>query len=378
MRILIGMPAAGSWGGPIYCEPPFVEALRRLEVEVDEEVSVYGGHAGPVPFLSRVRRVFDAAGRIRRRLSEKHYDLIFLNTSLDARSLMRDLVVLRAIRSATSVPVFLKMHGSDADFLKTPVWRRPQQYLFKTVDAFGVLSSEERMNFINAGCPPKKLIVVKNAFETDAEPTDIDVREEYAIPVDTPILLFSSRLIPAKGLADVLHACALLRQDGRELVLICVGDGAERSRAEQMALDLGLNDTVKFTGYISESEASAFHSQSDVFVFPTFHNEGFPLVIMKALSAGTPIITTRIRGMADHLSAPDNCLWVDPRSPRDLAEKIKRLLDDRELQAAMARENPVLAKKFGPDLVAGEYLSIFNDLLRDADKAKKSPGGPGR
>src|SRR6266436_2870575 len=88
MRILIGMPDKDSLGGPIYCEPPFVEGLRKAGVEVDEEVYVYGESSTPTPFLRRVWRVIEAARRLRRRTRENSYDVIHLNTSIDKKCVM--------------------------------------------------------------------------------------------------------------------------------------------------------------------------------------------------------------------------------------------------------------------------------------------------
>jgi glycosyltransferase involved in cell wall biosynthesis len=99
-------------------------------------------------------------------------------------------------------------------------------------------------------------------------------------------------------------------------------------------------------------------------VFPTYHYEGFPMVIFKSVAAGLPIITTRIRAAADYLSEPDNCLWVEPQNPHMLAEKIARLLDQTETRARMRRNNLELADEFTARAVAPEYLEIYNQLTK--------------
>lgn len=86
------MPDKASLGGPIYCEPPFVAALRSAGIEVDEEIYVYGDVAKPTPLWRRVDRVLRAASRLRRRTRQQRYDLIHLNTSFDKKCVMRDLV----------------------------------------------------------------------------------------------------------------------------------------------------------------------------------------------------------------------------------------------------------------------------------------------
>src|SRR5690349_3786096 len=66
IRVLIGMPAPDSLGGPISSEPPFVEALRAKGLDVVTDVYVYGDKLTPTPFLGRVSRVLRTAFRFRK------------------------------------------------------------------------------------------------------------------------------------------------------------------------------------------------------------------------------------------------------------------------------------------------------------------------
>ena len=90
------------------------------------------------------------------------------------------------------------------------------------------------------------------------------------------------------------------------------------------------------------------------------------MVIFKSVAAGLPVITTRIRAAADYLGEPDNCLWVAPRDPRMLAERITRLLDRPDERALMRRNNLELARRFTAAFVAPEYLEIYNQLVNKA------------
>mgnify|MGYP002081771197 CR=1 FL=1 len=365
MRILVGMPDKSSLGGPIYCEPPFVVALRSSGVEVDEEVYVYGDSGTAASFFERVSRVLGAARRLRARTRQKQYDVVHLNTSFDEKCVLRDLVTLVFLRRSR-VPVYLKMHGSIAAFLRTEskFWRYFQRRVFKMAANIGVLSSEERELFLAAGCPEEKLSQAKYVVVAEDFKHDSNFRARRGIDVTTPILLFSARFIPAKGLLDLIEACSELKQAQRDFVLFCLGDGPIRAEAEQLVKQLDLTMQIRFTGYIAESETAAFHAGSTVFVFPTYHDEGFPLVLLKSLAAGMPIITTRIRAAADYLNEPDNCLWVNARNPHDLAEKITRILDDDALRSTMSTNNNHLAAQFSPANIAGEYLGLYEMIVQ--------------
>ncbi|MFN0140720.1 MAG: glycosyltransferase family 4 protein [Pyrinomonadaceae bacterium] len=365
MRILVGMPDKNSLGGPIYCEPPFVAALRDAGVEVDEEVYVYGDSGTAASLLSRVSRVLGAARRLRARTREKQYDVVHLNTSIDEKCVLRDIVTMHFLRKS-SVPVHLKMHGSIASFLRTKnvFWRYLLRRLFAMAANIGVLSREERESFLAAGCPAEKLSDAKYVVIAEDFKRDPQFRERNAIDDAAPILLFSARFIPAKGLLDLIDACGELKQAGRDFVLFCLGDGPVRAEAEARVGEIGLTKEIRFTGYIAESETAAYHANSTIFVFPTYHDEGFPLVLLKSIAAGMPIITTRIRAAADYLNEPDNCLWVSPRNSYDLAEKITRLLADDALRSSMSANNRRLAEQFSPANIAREYQELYKGIVQ--------------
>ena len=363
MRVLMGMPDKDSWGGPIYCEPPFVEALRQAGVEVDEEVYVYGDKGGPTTTMGRVSRVLASARALRRRTRSVQYDLVHLNTSFDEKCVLRDLTTLYFLRSS-KVPVYLKMHGSIARFLETksPIWRFLQKRIFALANGIGVLSTEERDNFVRVGCPPEKLSAAKLAVPA-GDQKDPAFRSRHNIDAEAPILLFSSRFLRSKGLLDVIAACGELKDRGRTFILFCLGDGPARPEAEKLVDELRLRDNVRFFGYIPEVKTNAFHANSTILVFPTYHDEGFPVVVLKSLASGLPMITTRIRAAADHLAEPENCLWAKPRDAVGLAERIALLLDDATLRAAMSVNNRQLAVHFSPASVANEYVGIYVSIV---------------
>ena len=87
------------------------------------------------------------------------------------------------------------------------------------------------------------------------------------------------------------------------------------------------------------------------------------MVIFNAAAAGLPIITTRIRAAADYLSEPDNCRWVEPKRPAQLAERIHQLLDDSRALERMALNSRKLAESFSAETVTGEYVECYQRLL---------------
>jgi glycosyltransferase involved in cell wall biosynthesis len=365
MRVLIGMPDPTSRGGPNACEPPFVAALRGLGIDVVETTFIYGDELDATALTTRIRRVARSAWRLRRLARRERVDVLHLNTSFDTRTVLRDAFTL-GVLGHSSPPVFLKIHGSNPAVLSEAL--RPVRILGRYVltrsTAIGVLSSTQRGEFISAGVPEDKVSIVRNALPAPLRPTQS--RESFlaahGLPGETPLLLFISRLVRAKGLLDTVRACGHLRDRGRRFVLCCVGDGPVRAEAEAEVARLGLDERVRFLGYVPEAETSDFYCHSDVLVFPTFRQEGLPVVLLKSLAAGLPIVTTRTRGAIDYLSEPDTCLWVEAQCPENVADRVDELLHDPALRHAMGNRARELARTFEPVAVAREYVAVYERL----------------
>lgn len=361
MRILVGIPEQGSQGGPAACEPPFIAELRRLGHEVVEEVYAYAetnsGLAG------RVNRVLSTTRRFQQRVRHGSFDLVHINTSLDTRALLRDAVIVPRL-SAPGAKIFLKFHGSDAHLLETrnPVLAALRRRLLSQANGIGVLSTEERTNFLSAGVSEQRLFVVKNVVEKNSQQRNPEFLHRWKLPDDRPLLLFIGRFIPAKGLLDVIAACGLLRDQGQQLLLLCLGDGSARSEAEALVQRLNLQNYVRFFGYIPEAQTADFYVNGDVLLFPTYHFEGFPMVIFNAAAAGLPIVTTRIRAAADYLTEPENCIWVEPKSPNQLAEAISRLFRKPDERERIGSNNRLLSEGFSAEIVTREYLEIYEQI----------------
>ncbi|MEO6655110.1 MAG: glycosyltransferase family 4 protein [Pyrinomonadaceae bacterium] len=359
MKILVGMPSKDSWGGPIASEPPFVDALRDLGVSVTEEVYVFGDKGQPTPFFRRIQRVIATTLNLRRVLRRHDFDLMHLNTAFDKKTIIRDSLSLFLL--GTKRPkVFFKFHGSGAEeFVKTGfLYRQMIEYIKGRVDGFGVFSSEEMSNFRQIGFDERKMFSVKNAITIRAEPNEVMMRSPEN---KTTQILFVSRFIPTKGLLETIQACAILRDLKFTFVLTCVGDGETAVPAKSEVERLDLADQVEFTGYIAEDEVTKHYFDSDIFVFPTRHIEGFPIVLFKAVAAGLPIVTTNIRAAKDYLTEHENCLF-STQAPANIAEKIIKLIEDKSLRESMRENNVELGKTLLPEKIAREYLAIYKKI----------------
>jgi glycosyltransferase involved in cell wall biosynthesis len=282
-------------------------------------------------------------------------DLVHLDSAFDRRALLRDTgyaAVARLLRQ----PLFLKLHGSDPDLvrLRTGPWAALKRFVFGAAAGIGVLSSDEKAAFVEAGADPEQLFVVKNVVPW----------RKYAVdgpPPRRPLgrMLFLARLVETKGLNDAIAAVSLVRREGYDVTLDVVGDGPARRSAEALVARLELRPFVRFHGHVPEADTERFYRASGMLVLPT-EREGFSMTIFQALAAGLPILTTRVNAAKDWLREPDHVLWVNVHEPEHVAARAIELLTAPEIAARMAVQGPVWAREFDEARVADEFLRVYN------------------
>lgn len=363
MRILIGMPSKDSWGGPISSEPPFVDALRELGHDVTEEIYVYGDKEKPTPIYERFRRVFSTAKRFRKILKEGSFNIIHLNTAFDMRTLLRDTFSIWYMRPGTA-KIFFKLHGSEANkfFQASVLQKRLMRFLNQNVNGFGVHTSEEKESLLRLGFDESKFYFCKNTV-TLSDRMPKNYRRRHREATETFQLLFASRFIKEKGLLETIEACAILKGSGVNFVLYCLGDGSIKAEAEKLVLNLGFEKNVQFTGYISESEVERYLLDTDIFIFPTKHAEGFPNILFKAIAAGMPVVSTAFRTAVDYLKKDENYVCCE-FSKESIYQKVSELINDKPLREKMSRNNLDYGKTLLPESIAKEFVTIYEKILK--------------
>jgi glycosyltransferase involved in cell wall biosynthesis len=133
---------------------------------------------------------------------------------------------------------------------------------------------------------------------------------------------------------------------------------------------LGLARDVEMLGYVTGDALDRVYRSADVFVLPSYR-EGFPLSVMEAMGYGLPVVTTPIRGCVDHLVPDVNALFVPPRDPEALAERLLQLLDDDALRRRMAAANLAKVGEFAPDAVIPRYEQILRSVASDPHGLKR-------
>jgi colanic acid/amylovoran biosynthesis glycosyltransferase len=156
---------------------------------------------------------------------------------------------------------------------------------------------------------------------------------------DPALVLSVARLIEKKGLVDLIEACALLADESVPLRLELIGDGPMRQELEAAALRAGIE--VSFLGSVPREEVVRHYRSAAVFCLPSTvassgDRDGLPTSVLEAMALGVPVVTTAVNGLAEAVIDGRTGLAVPERSPRDLAEAIRRLVSDPQLAARLS------------------------------------------
>jgi len=149
-------------------------------------------------------------------------------------------------------------------------------------------------------------------------------------------LLCVGRLVPEKGQHILLDAVSQLREQGRDVRLILVGDGPSRASLEAFVRGRDMQPAVTLTGAINQDQIRPIYSEADAFVLASFA-EGVPVVLMEAMAMEIPCIATWIAGIPELIRDGCNGLLVSPGNPVTLAAAIARLMDDDSLRRALSK-----------------------------------------
>ncbi len=173
-----------------------------------------------------------------------------------------------------------------------------------------------------------------------------------------------------KGLDILLRSCKTLKEEFPDLHLTVVGGGDGVDFFRRMAADLGLDQSVTFTGRLEGVPWAESYRKAKIYAHPS-SNDSFPLVITEAMATGLPVVSTTVGGIPTLVDDGETGLLVPPRDEPAFTAALKRLLSDDELSqklGAAGRRKAV--SKLSWSAQARKTNEIFRSIL--GEKAMQS------
>jgi glycosyltransferase involved in cell wall biosynthesis len=151
-------------------------------------------------------------------------------------------------------------------------------------------------------------------------------RESIGFPQDRRILFVPRRLVQRMGIDILLQALVEVKRQVPDVWLAIAGKGALRIRLEQQVHELGLQEQVKFLGYVPDDRLPVAYQAADLTVVPSQSLEGFGLILLESLACGTPVLGTPVGGMPGILHPFQPALVTDAPTTDALATRLIELL----------------------------------------------------
>ena len=222
-----------------------------------------------------------------------------------------------------------------------------------------------------AGCT-LPTVVVPPGVDTDRfRPLDeaerASVRRELGLPVDAPLVVSVSRLVPRKGMDTLIRSAARLGRTEPDLVVAIAGSGRDRRRLEGLVASTGA--PVRLLGRVPEELLPGLYGAGDVFAmlcrtrWGGLEQEGFGIVFLEAAAAGVPQVAGESGGAAEAVAHERTGLVMGrPDAVEQVACTLSDLLGDRERRTEMGREARRRAEaEFSYDVLARRLRAGIDD-----------------
>jgi phosphatidylinositol alpha-1,6-mannosyltransferase len=193
------------------------------------------------------------------------------------------------------------------------------------------------------------------------------VRARYGLDGDARWLLSVSRLEPHKGIDTVMRALAQLTGSESDVRYAVAGAGEGRRELETLAAELRVADRVRLLGGVPDADLPALYNLADVYVGASRRTalsvEGFGIAIAEAASAGRPVVAGRSGGIPEAVKNGETGLLVDPESPEEVADSVRRLLRDRPLATRLGKAGrQEIERYYNWDRVAADLAAIAGEV----------------
>ncbi len=263
-------------------------------------------------------------------------------------------------------PVVTSLHNTTMRSQSLPLHHLAETWLLRTSVRRIIAVGWETARTQGARLKGRQMLVLPNAVPCP-EPLTPDERRALRRELgggapEAPLLIFVGRLVPQKGLGDLLLAFAGVQRHHPAARLLVVGDGPLQGEVQAQAQSLGLGEQVRLLGL--RGDVPRLLGACDLFVSAA-HWEGLPVASLEAMAAGLPLAVTAV-GDLPRVVTPETGALTPPHAPELLAEAINALLSaPARLAAAGAAAQQRARREFSAGAWAGRLLDLYDEVRQE-------------
>jgi len=308
---------------------------------------------------------------------DEQYDIIHIQTPFVAHYLGLKLSKL------LNIPCIETYHTFFEEYLYHYVPLVPKKLMRMVATRF----SRHQGNSLHGMVVPSHpmLNVLKNyGITTHAEviPTGIEpdsfvpgdreqFRNNYNIPQDRPVLLFVGRVAHEKNIGFLLQVLLQVRKSVADILFVIAGEGPARESLQHEVKQTGLDDNVKFIGYLNRNtELNSCYRSADIFIFSS-RTETQGLVLLEAMAQGVPVVSTAELGTRDVLKEGQG-VWIAKEELADFSEKIVKMLGDADARKTLSETGRDYAHGWSASKQAERIIVFYQTVLTRAKQLKQT------
>ncbi|PIT74720.1 glycosyltransferase family 4 protein [Limnohabitans sp. JirII-31] len=172
------------------------------------------------------------------------------------------------------------------------------------------------------------------------------------------VFLTVRRLEKRMGLDILISACAILKKDYDDFILLIGGQGVQMSYLSNLITKLGLENNVKMLGFIPENTLNKYLSSSDLFILPSRDLEGFGLVVLESMACGTPILVSPEGGPPEVVALFDQEMVLADLNPVTISNKLKDLIYSNKLNDEYSKKCiNFVSERYSWKRYSGDYIN---------------------
>lgn len=316
------------------CNVKNVFSTTQLQTLSKEEVSLTLHWGLPKEYLSAYEPLF-IAKKLLRKFKNERFDLIHAQNGFPSG------MVAKILSHKWAVPYLITSHGLDTnrclpDSLEQTgirqyspaVIAKYREALIGAAQVIGV--SKAFANLIKQVVPEIQPIAIQNSYNSQLFKVidKAEVRKRLKINSNDLNLIFVGNLIKPKRHIDIVRAMKIIGKKDVKLVLI--GSGEERENILNEIHKLNLDSQITLISSLPQKELTNWYNASDLVIFPSL-KDSFGLSLVEAMACGCPAITTRTYGPVEIVQERENGLFVDFKSPEQIAQKVIYFMDNPHL-----------------------------------------------
>jgi len=177
---------------------------------------------------------------------------------------------------------------------------------------------------------------------------------------DLPFVLFVGTIEPRKNLEGLLHGFKLSGLNDNHRLVVVGAKGWMTSNIFKLVRRLDLDETVVFSGFVSDEELSALYRSAALFCYPSF-DEGFGLPVLEAMACGCPVVTSGIPAIRE--VGGEVPIYIDPKNIQSIASALREVAENKLSRENMALRGIERAKSFTWDRAALDVFKVIDTII---------------